>query len=96
LTPPLTVSPSAELTNALSNMRTAIEAQPEPGRGDLLKAAGWVESVVKTDLDAVAARYLGKMPAFGAIADSLVQGAIDTALDEGLAQLTAAKSALSA
>ena len=95
MTPPI-ASPSAGLTNALSNMRTAIEAQPEPARGELMKAAGWVEDVVKTELDAVAARYLGRMPVFGGIADAIVQGAINTALDEGLAQLTAAKSALGA
>ena len=88
-----TASPSAALNNALSNLRTAIENQPEPARTDLMAALTYLEPAIKQDLDLVAAQFLNRIPLFGAIADQVIQGAMNTALDEGLAQLTAAKAA---
>ncbi len=90
------VSPSAALNNVLANVRAAIATLPPDDQTRVNYAFNDLEPVLKDELDAVAAQYLNRLPLFGGIADGIVQGAINRALDEGLAQLTAAKAAIGA
>lgn len=90
------VTPSEALTTALQTVRGAIATLSPDDQTRVTYAFDALEPVVKDELDLVAATYLGKLPVFGGIADEIVKGAIGKALDEGLAQLTAAKSKIGA
>jgi len=91
-----TVTPSEALTTALQTLRGAIATLSPDDQTRVNYAFDALEPVVKDELDLVAATYLGKLPVFGGVADGIVRDAIGKALDEGLAQLTAAKSKIGA
>jgi hypothetical protein len=86
------VTPSDALTTALLTVRGAIATLSPDDQTRVNYAFDALEPVVKDELDLVAATYLHKLPVFGGIADAIVKDAIGKALDEGLSQLTAAKS----
>lgn len=92
----VTVTPSDALTAALQGLRGAIATLTPDDQTRVNYAFDALEPVLKDELDAVAASYLGKLPVFGGIADGIVKGAVAKALDEGLAQLTAAKTKIGA
>ena len=89
---PVTVTPSDALTTALQGLRGAIATLSPDDQTRVNYAFEALEPVVKDELDRVAAAYLGKLPVFGGIADGIVKDAIGKALDDGLAELTAAKT----
>ena len=91
-----TVTPSDGLTTALQAVRGAIATLSPDDQTRVNYAFDALEPVVKDELDHVAATYLGRLPVFGGIADGIVKDAIGRALDEGLEQLTAAKSKIGA
>jgi hypothetical protein len=93
---PVQVTPSDALTAAMTAVRGAIATLSPDDQTRVTYAFDALEPVVKDELDQVAAAYLAKLPVFGGIADGIVKEAIGNALDDGLAQLTAAKSQLSA
>jgi hypothetical protein len=94
--PPVTVIPSDALQTALQSVRGAIATLATDDQTRVTYAFDALEPVLKDELDLVAATYLGKLPVFGGIADAIVKDAIGRALDEGLAQLTAAKTKIGA
>ena len=91
-----TVTPSEALTTALQTLRGAIATLSPDDQTRVNYAFEALEPVVKDELDLVAATYLDKVPVFGGIADGIVKDAISKALDQGLAELTAAKSKIGA
>jgi hypothetical protein len=91
-----TVTPSEALTTALQTLRGAIATLSPDDQTRVNYAFDALEPVVKDELDLVAATFLGKLPVFGGIADGIVKNAIGRALDEGLSDLTAAKSKIGA
>ncbi len=91
-----TATPSEALTTALQTLRGAIATLSPDDQTRVNYAFEALEPVVKDELDLVAATWLDKVPVFGGIADGIVKDAIGKALDEGLAQLTAAKSKMAA
>jgi len=93
---PVTVTPSDALTAAMTAVRGAIATLSPDDQTRVTYAFDALEPVLKDELDQVAATYLGKLPVFGGLADSLVKDAIGKALDEGLAQLTTAKTQIGA
>lgn len=90
------VNPSDALASAMTAVRGAIATLSPDDQTRVTYAFDALEPVLKDELDAVAASYLGKLPVFGGVADGIVKDAIGKALDEGLAQLTTAKSQLGA
>ena len=86
------VIPSEALTSALGAVRGAIATLSPDDQTRVNYAFEALEPVLKDELDLVAATFLDKLPVFGAVADGIVKDAIGKALDEGLSQLTAAKS----
>jgi hypothetical protein len=90
------VTPSEALTTALQTLRGAIATLSPDDQTRVNYAFDALEPVVKDELDLVAATFLGKLPVFGGIADGIVKTAIGRALDEGLSDLTAAKSKIGA
>jgi hypothetical protein len=90
------VTPSAVLTGALDAVRDAVRALSPDDQTRVNYALTALEPVIADELDAVAGAYLKKLPVFGGVADDLVKSAVAKALDDGLAQLTAAKSAIGA
>ena len=91
-----TVTPSEALTTALQTLRGAIATLSPDDQTRVNYAFEALEPVVKDELDLVAATFLSKLPVFGGIADAIVKNAIGRALDEGLSDLTAAKSKIGA
>ena len=91
-----TATPSEALTTALQTLRGAIATLSPGDQTRVNYAFDALEPVVKSELDLVADSYLQKLPVFGGIADDVVKNAVGKALDEGLAQLTAAKSKIGA
>jgi hypothetical protein len=81
---------------AIAAIRSAIATLPPDDQTRITYAIDALEPVLDDELDKVANSYLGKLPVFGGIADDIVKSAIGKALDEGLAQLTAAKSKIGA
>ena len=90
------VTPSDALTTALQTVRGAIATLSPDDQTRVNYAFDALEPVVKDELDLVASTYLQKLPVFGGIADGIVKDAIGKALDQGLAELTAAKTAVAA
>lgn len=88
----LHLTPSEALSAAIVAVRSAIATLSPDDQTRVTYAFDALEPVLKDELDQVAATYLGKLPVFGGIADSIVRDAIGKALDDGLAQLTAAKT----
>jgi hypothetical protein len=88
------VSPSAGVNTLFANLRQAVASIPEGFAAEARGLLDPLEEGVKGELNRVADTYLNRLPAFGPVADQIIKAAIDKALDEGLAQLTAAKSAL--
>jgi hypothetical protein len=93
---PVTVTPSDALNSAMTAVRGAIATLSPDDQTRVTYAFDALEPVLKDELDQVAATYLCKLPVFGGLADGIVKGAIGKALDEGLAQLTAAKTQIGA
>ena len=86
------VAQSDALQSALAAVKAAIGELPAEYQVRLNLAMQQLEPVIAGELETVADSYLNRIPVFGGIADSLINGAITKALDDGLAQLTAAKA----
>lgn len=92
----LSITPSQALQDAVQVVRTAVASLSPDDQTRVNYALQALEPVLTDELNKVAATYLTKLPVFGSLADSLVKGAINNVLEDGLEQLTAAKAAIAA
>jgi hypothetical protein len=81
---------------ALATVRDAMAGLSPEDQARVNYALQALEPVIADEFDKAAATYIDKLPVFGGIADDLVKAAVSKALEDGLAQLTAAKSAIGA
>ena len=88
------VTPSQALQNAIQEVHSAVATLSPDDQTRVNYALQALEPVLADELNRVAATYLAKLPVFGGLADGLVKGAINQVLEDGLAQLTAAKAAI--
>ncbi len=81
------------LADSLARVDAFVEKLPPEYQDAFATALDDLKNVIEMEVDAAVKAQAAKVPIVGGIAASIINGAINKALDDGLAELTAAKSA---